>query len=98
MTANTAYDPRWLSNERMVYRRPPEVISQHACTARVLHTLRPFAVAMAGPGEFDPFTAEQPHREGRKKPSRSLRSSRLGAIWSANARNVVGRRHALTVQ
>ena len=33
----------------------PEVIGHHACTARVLHTLRPFAVAMAGEGEFDPF-------------------------------------------
>jgi tRNA-splicing ligase RtcB len=55
MTANTAYDPCCRSNERMAYRRPPEVVSQHACTARVLHTLRPFAVATAGPGEFDPF-------------------------------------------
>jgi tRNA-splicing ligase RtcB len=33
----------------------PEVIGQHACTAWVPHTLRPFAVAMAGAGEFDPF-------------------------------------------
>jgi tRNA-splicing ligase RtcB len=39
----------------MAYRRLPEVIAQHAGTIRVLHTLRPFAVAMAGAGEFDPF-------------------------------------------
>jgi hypothetical protein len=37
------------------YRRLPEVLAQHAGTIRVLHTLRPFAVAMAGKGEFDPF-------------------------------------------
>jgi hypothetical protein len=28
---------------------------KHAGTVRVLHMLRPFAVAMAGAGEFDPF-------------------------------------------
>jgi hypothetical protein len=28
---------------------------EHAGTVRVLHTLRPFAVAMAGVGEFDPW-------------------------------------------
>jgi len=33
----------------------PEVIAQHAGTAKVLNTLRPFAVAMAGAGELDPF-------------------------------------------
>jgi hypothetical protein len=36
-------------------RRLPEVLAEHAGTVRVLHTLRPFAVAMAGAGEFDPF-------------------------------------------
>ena len=39
----------------MAYRRLPEVLAQHAGSIRVLHTLRPFAVAMAGEGEFDPF-------------------------------------------
>jgi tRNA-splicing ligase RtcB len=39
----------------MAYPRLPEVIAEHAGTIRVLHTLRPFAVAMAGAGEFDPF-------------------------------------------
>ncbi|HEY6256515.1 MAG TPA: RtcB family protein [Xanthobacteraceae bacterium] len=44
-----------LDESPMAYRRLPEVIAQHAGTVRVLRTLRPFAVAMAGAGEFDPF-------------------------------------------
>jgi len=44
-----------LDESPMAYRRLPEVIAQHAGTVKVLHTLRPFAVAMAGDGEFDPF-------------------------------------------
>jgi len=44
-----------LDESPMAYRRLPEVIAQHAGTLKVLHTLRPFAVAMAGGGEFDPF-------------------------------------------
>jgi tRNA-splicing ligase RtcB len=39
----------------MAYRRLPEVLAHHGSTVRVLHTLRPFAVAMAGDGEFDPW-------------------------------------------
>ena len=39
----------------MAYRRLPEVIAQHSGSVKVLHTLRPFGVAMAGEGEFDPF-------------------------------------------
>src|SRR5882724_13141696 len=44
-----------LDESPMAYRRLPEVLAQHAGTVKVLHTLRPFAVAMAGAGEFDPF-------------------------------------------
>jgi tRNA-splicing ligase RtcB len=44
-----------LDESPMSYRRLPEVIAEHAGTVKVLHTLRPFAVAMAGAGEFDPF-------------------------------------------
>lgn len=44
-----------LDESPMAYRRLPEVLAQHAGTIRILHTLRPFAVAMAGEGEFDPF-------------------------------------------
>ena len=38
-----------------VYRRLPEVLTAHAGSIRVLHTLRPLGVAMAGDDEFDPY-------------------------------------------
>jgi tRNA-splicing ligase RtcB (3'-phosphate/5'-hydroxy nucleic acid ligase) len=44
-----------LDESSMAYRRLPEVLAHHAGSVKVLHTLRPFAVAMAGAGEFDPF-------------------------------------------
>ena len=44
-----------LDESPMAYRRLPDVLAQHAGTLRVLHTLRPFAVVMAGAGELDPF-------------------------------------------
>ena len=44
-----------LDESPMAYRRLPEVLAQHAGTVKVLHTLRPLAVVMAGKGEFDPF-------------------------------------------
>jgi tRNA-splicing ligase RtcB (3'-phosphate/5'-hydroxy nucleic acid ligase) len=37
------------------YRRLPEVLAAHAGTIRVLHTLRPLGVAMAGRGIVDPY-------------------------------------------
>ncbi|MGA7323516.1 MAG: RtcB family protein [Rhodomicrobium sp.] len=37
------------------YRRLPEVLAHHAGSIRILHRLRPFAVAMAGENEFDPY-------------------------------------------
>ena len=39
----------------MAYRRLPKALACHAASAKVLHTLRPFAVAMAGQAEFDPW-------------------------------------------
>jgi tRNA-splicing ligase RtcB len=39
----------------MAYRRLPDVLAHHSGTIKVLHTLRPFAVAMAG-AEYDPWT------------------------------------------
>ena len=39
----------------MAYRRLPEVLAYHSASTNVLHTLRPFAVAMAGEAEFDPW-------------------------------------------
>src|SRR5215831_15192216 len=44
-----------LDESPMAYWRLPEVIAEHAGTVRVLHALQPFAVAMAGAGEFDPW-------------------------------------------
>jgi tRNA-splicing ligase RtcB (3'-phosphate/5'-hydroxy nucleic acid ligase) len=44
-----------LDESPMAYRRLPEVLAHHAGSVRVVHTLRPFAVVMAGEGEFDPF-------------------------------------------
>ena len=44
-----------LDESPMAYRRLPDVLAHHACSVKVLHRLRPFAVAMAGEGEFDPF-------------------------------------------
>lgn len=37
------------------YKRLPEVLAHHADTIRVLHTLRPIGVAMAGENELDPY-------------------------------------------
>lgn len=37
------------------YRRLDEVLSYHAGTINILHTLRPIGVAMAGKNEFDPY-------------------------------------------
>lgn len=44
-----------LDESPMAYRRLPEVLAQHAGSIRILHTLRPFAVAMAGADVADPF-------------------------------------------
>lgn len=38
-----------------VYKRLPEVLAHHAPTVRVLHTLTPIGVAMAGEHELDPY-------------------------------------------
>jgi tRNA-splicing ligase RtcB (3'-phosphate/5'-hydroxy nucleic acid ligase) len=37
------------------YKRLPEVLRHHAGTVRILHTLTPIGVAMAGAAEFDPY-------------------------------------------
>jgi tRNA-splicing ligase RtcB (3'-phosphate/5'-hydroxy nucleic acid ligase) len=44
-----------LDESPMAYRRLPDVLAAHAGTIKILHTLRPFAVAMAGVGEIDPW-------------------------------------------
>jgi tRNA-splicing ligase RtcB (3'-phosphate/5'-hydroxy nucleic acid ligase) len=37
------------------YKRLSEVLSEHGKSIRVLHTLTPVGVAMAGANEFDPY-------------------------------------------
>jgi len=37
------------------YKRLPEVLAEHGSSIRVLHTLTPVGVAMAGKNEFDPY-------------------------------------------
>lgn len=37
------------------YKRLPDVLDAHGSTVKVLHTLRPIGVAMAGEDEFDPY-------------------------------------------
>jgi tRNA-splicing ligase RtcB len=37
------------------YKRLTEVLDEHADSIRILHTLRPVGVAMAGANEFDPY-------------------------------------------
>lgn len=44
-----------LDESPMAYRRLPDVLDYHAGSVKVMHTLKPFAVAMAGHGEFDPY-------------------------------------------
>lgn len=44
-----------LDESPMAYRRLPDVLAHHAGTVEVQHTLRPFAVVMAGSGEVDPY-------------------------------------------
>jgi tRNA-splicing ligase RtcB len=44
-----------LDEAPQAYRRLPDVLAEHQATVRVLHTLKPFAVIMAGANEFDPY-------------------------------------------
>jgi tRNA-splicing ligase RtcB len=37
------------------YKRLPDVLRHHSGTVRILHTLSPIGVVMAGAGEFDPY-------------------------------------------
>jgi tRNA-splicing ligase RtcB len=44
-----------LDEAPQAYRRLPDVLAAHAGTVRIEHTLKPFAVVMAGASEFDPY-------------------------------------------
>jgi tRNA-splicing ligase RtcB (3'-phosphate/5'-hydroxy nucleic acid ligase) len=37
------------------YKRLPEVLAEHVGSIKILHTLKPIGVAMAGENEFDPY-------------------------------------------
>ena len=37
------------------YKRLPVVLKQHSASIRILHTLKPLGVAMAGENEIDPY-------------------------------------------
>ena len=45
----------WLPSDVRWTESLDEVLAHHAASVRVLHRLTPFAVIMAGEGEFDPF-------------------------------------------
>jgi tRNA-splicing ligase RtcB len=44
-----------LDEAPQAYRRLTDVLAHHAGTVKIEHTLRPFAVVMAGADVFDPF-------------------------------------------
>lgn len=44
-----------LDEAPMCYKRLPEVLAEHGDTVKILHTLKPIGVAMAGANEHDPF-------------------------------------------
>lgn len=44
-----------LDESPMAYRRLPDVLSHHSGSIKIIHTLRPFAVAMAASGTEDPW-------------------------------------------
>src|SRR5262252_10261800 len=44
-----------LDEAPQAYRRLPDVLAAHAGTVTIEHTLKPFAVVMAGPNEWDPY-------------------------------------------
>jgi tRNA-splicing ligase RtcB len=44
-----------LDEAPQAYRRLPDVLAAQGDTIRVLHTLRPIIVVMAGENEFDPY-------------------------------------------
>lgn len=43
------------AESRHCYKRLPKVLSQHKSSVRILHTLTPIGVAMAGENESDPY-------------------------------------------
>jgi tRNA-splicing ligase RtcB len=44
-----------LDEAPQAYRRLPDVLAEHRATVAIEHTLHPFGVVMAGPGDVDPY-------------------------------------------
>jgi tRNA-splicing ligase RtcB (3'-phosphate/5'-hydroxy nucleic acid ligase) len=55
MKANVELRGAGLDESPDCYKRLPEVLAEHGKTIRILHTLTPVGVAMAGANEFDPY-------------------------------------------
>ena len=73
-----------LDESPMAYRRLPEVLAAHARSIEVQHTLRPFAVAMAGENEFDPYKDWRDRHSDQVQgqvPQENAPMSQLGPIW-----------------
>lgn len=55
MQSNVTLSGGDVDESPMAYKRLSDVLTHHADTIKVTHTLRPFAVAMAGDDDFDPW-------------------------------------------
>jgi tRNA-splicing ligase RtcB (3'-phosphate/5'-hydroxy nucleic acid ligase) len=55
MKANVELRGAGLDESPDCYKRLPEVLAEHGKSIRILHTLTPVGVAMAGANEFDPY-------------------------------------------
>ena len=75
-----------LDESPMAYRRLPDVLAHHAGTVRVLHNLRPFAVVMAGSGEYDPF---KDSRQRQGLPQKIVTPPKQTADTKQRARNII---------
>jgi len=53
--ANVALRGAGLDESPDCYKRLPEVLAEHGDSVKILHTLTPVGVAMAGANEFDPY-------------------------------------------
>ena len=80
-----------LDESPMAYRRLPEVLAAHARSIEVQHTLRPFAVAMAGENEFDPYKDWRDRHSDQvqgRVPQENAPMPQLGPIWDIRLANI----------
>ena len=55
ITGHMAFRAAGLDESPDCYKRLPEVLAEHRKSIRILQTLTPVGVAMAGANEFDPY-------------------------------------------